>query len=127
MHVTIEFDIRSERIAEQFVAAIESSFGSGYWLAGAKVKAGKERTNRDDPAYADPKLYDDHFVIELRLQERYERRTRYEIRPSDVAAGLRKMAQSHPMHFADLIRDEGDAITADIFLQLCAFGEIVYN
>ena len=126
MHVTIEFDIPAQRIADQFIAAFESSSGSGYWLASAKVKAGKERTT-ERPIYSDPKLYDGHFVIELRLRERHNKRTRYEIRPSDVAAGLRKMAQSHPTHFADLIRDEGDAVTADVFLQLCAFGEVVYG
>lgn len=30
-------------------------------------------------------------------------------------------------HFADFVQEKGDANTADIFLQLCLFGEVVYG
>lgn len=46
---------------------------------------------------------------------------------SAIAQGLDALARDYPRHFADLINDNGDALTADVLLQCCLFGELVYG
>jgi len=48
----------------------------------------------------------------------------------DLAAiqrGIQAMATIAPRHFADLINENIDSETGDVFLQCCVFGEIVYG
>jgi len=44
-----------------------------------------------------------------------------------IAQGLEVMASKYPRHFADLVNENTDAITADVLLQCCLFGELIYN
>lgn len=44
-----------------------------------------------------------------------------------IARGLDALAQHYPRHFADLINENGDALTADVLLQCCLFGKLVYG
>ena len=41
--------------------------------------------------------------------------------------GLDLMAGEHQRHWQDFINENDDADTADVFMQLCLFGEIVYG
>ena len=45
----------------------------------------------------------------------------------DVRKGLRLMKKLYPRHYADLMEENDDAITGDVWLQLTIFGEIVYG
>lgn len=47
-------------------------------------------------------------------------------RPRLVEA-LQLMAEKHPRHFSDFIREGGDADTGDVFLQLAVLGEVRYG
>ena len=44
-----------------------------------------------------------------------------------IARGLQSMADKYPRHLHDLLAEDGDAETGDVFLQCCLFGEIVYG
>lgn len=44
-----------------------------------------------------------------------------------IRRGAQVMAQKFPQHWADAVDESGDAITGDVFLQCCLFGEIVYS
>lgn len=44
-----------------------------------------------------------------------------------IQRGLRVMLDKYPRHFADAVGENADAITGDVFLQCCLFGEIVYG
>jgi hypothetical protein len=44
-----------------------------------------------------------------------------------IKRGLQGLAEEHPEHLADFLREEEDAITGDVFVQLCVFGELVYG
>lgn len=46
---------------------------------------------------------------------------------SSIKRGLNLMAQDHPRHFSDILKNNEDATTADVFLQCCVFGEVVYG
>ncbi len=41
--------------------------------------------------------------------------------------GLNTMAEKYPRHYADWLAENDDAITADVYLQCCLFGELVYG
>ena len=44
-----------------------------------------------------------------------------------IANGLQLMADQYPKHFADLMAEEGDATTADVFTQMAALGSLVFG
>jgi hypothetical protein len=44
-----------------------------------------------------------------------------------IGRGLDALATKYPRHFADLINENTDAITADVLLQCCLFGELIYG
>jgi hypothetical protein len=41
--------------------------------------------------------------------------------------GLADMASKFPRHFMNLIQDDCDAETGDVFIQCCVFGDITYG
>lgn len=46
---------------------------------------------------------------------------------ASITSGINVMAAKYPRHFADLINDNADSITGDVFLQCCLFGEVVFG
>jgi hypothetical protein len=44
-----------------------------------------------------------------------------------IRRGLEDLATKYPRHFADLVNENTDAITADVLLQCCLFGELIYE
>lgn len=41
--------------------------------------------------------------------------------------GIAVMAEKYPRHFTDLVTENDDAITADVFVQCALFGDIIYG
>jgi hypothetical protein len=44
-----------------------------------------------------------------------------------LSEGLNIMATHYPRHFADFLNEAADAVTADVFLQCCLFGELIFG
>jgi hypothetical protein len=44
-----------------------------------------------------------------------------------IGQGLDALAAKYPRHFADLVNENTDAITANVLLQCCLFGELIYE
>lgn len=44
-----------------------------------------------------------------------------------IQRGVKIMAEKYPRHFGDWLSENDDAITGDVFLQCCLFGEVVYG
>ena len=53
--------------------------------------------------------------------------TRYPLDLKAVKKGLRLMKEQYPRHWADLVEENDDLITGDVWLQLAIFGELVYS
>lgn len=51
----------------------------------------------------------------------------FELRLDGIAKGLEVLACYYPRHFADLLNENADSITADALLQCCVFGELIYS
>ena len=37
------------------------------------------------------------------------------------------MMTDAPHHYADAVTESGDAVTGDVFLQLCLFGKVIFG
>ena len=51
----------------------------------------------------------------------------YTLTREKLIAGLQVMASKYPRHFADVLNENDDAGTGDVFLQCCLFGEIIFG
>lgn len=52
-------------------------------------------------------------------------RKQYRLDRNSIIKGLELFVKTH--HFADLIAENDDATTGDVFLQLAVFGEVIYG
>jgi hypothetical protein len=52
---------------------------------------------------------------------------KHHITLDDVRKGLELMRDNYPRHWADLVEEQDDLITGDVFLQLATFGELIYG
>ena len=68
----------------------------------------------------------DLYSCESELSEN-EEPDRYPITIDNIRKGLELMRDQYPRHYADLMEEEDDAITGDVWLQLAVFGELVYG
>ena len=68
----------------------------------------------------------DGYEMESELNEG-EDPTKHYLTLKDVRKGLRLMKKKYPHHYADLVEENDDAITGDVWLQLAVFGEVIYG
>ena len=110
-----------DKITDQLVAALEG--GSNYWLQCFEPQVGRERAT-ETPWYADHKVWSGEFVINCQA---WEDDAVYLFDRQKVINGLNWLAANHPDRIAEIVEETGDADTADVFLQVCLFGDIVYG
>jgi hypothetical protein len=121
-------NVPAQKIRDQFTAAFEG--GSNYFLqSAALMKADVHPTRR--PWYSCPEVFEKSFEIELGYDDPSEYEGfgngRKTITEADVRSGLDVMRRDHPKQFAKVMSGDGDADTADVFLQCCLFGKVVYG
>lgn len=68
----------------------------------------------------------DEYEMDSELNEG-EEPTKHYLTIKDVRKGLRLMKKEYPHHYADLVEEDDDAITGDVWLQLAVFGELIYG
>lgn len=122
--------VSAQIIQDNIVSAFEG--GSNYWLQDGRIELVK-------PTYNELGGREEKVVWYGRSTANVFEHDEFEITidvPDDelhtlnreaISNGLSLMAEQHASHFLDLVREEGDAGTADLFLQLCLFGEVVYG
>ena len=44
-----------------------------------------------------------------------------------IQRGWKLLKETQPRHYADVLKENADATTGDVFLQCCLFGEVVYG
>lgn len=124
MSFTINTTVSASRVCDMIVGAFEG--GSNYWLGRGRVELVEpayDSLPQDGIWYGHPELYEGQFKITIDVPDD-------ELRTLDneaVRKGLEQMASLAGNHFGDLMQETDDAETADVFLQLCLFGEIVYG
>lgn len=121
--VTTKVQVTHQMIADLVVTAFEG--GSNYWIERVDYLLVPKGFEFEKPTYSDPRFYELGGVINIRDNEDSKS---WVLDRDTIAKGLQLMADKyHATHWRDLVDDNHDAETADVFLQLCLFGEVVYG
>lgn len=67
------------------------------------------------------------IVLDLYDEDEGEESTEHHLTLADVQKGLELMRDQYPRHYADLMEENDDLITGDVWLQLATFGELIYG
>lgn len=57
----------------------------------------------------------------------FPKTAKHHITLADIKKGLDLMKEKYPRHWADLVEENDDLITGDVWLQLTVFGELIYG
>ena len=71
--------------------------------------------------------YDENIDEDADDFTQFPKSAKHPLTIDDVRKGLELMRDEYPHHFADLVGEEDDLITGDVFLQLATFGEVIYG
>lgn len=71
--------------------------------------------------------YDENIDEDADDFTQFPKSAKHHITLDDVRKGLELMRDLYPQHWADLMEENDDAITGDVWLQLAVFGELVYG
>jgi hypothetical protein len=124
---TIKVD--PKRVQDMISGAFEG--GSNYWLGRGRVELVNPKYEDLPPdgvvwygnskrnVFAEPDFKVTIFVVddgETKILDQ-----------AAIARGLEVMATKYGRHFSDMVSENDDADTSDVFLQCCLFGEVVYG
>jgi hypothetical protein len=141
--VAIPYTVTPEQLCDRFVNLIECNGMSVSWLThdyAATVEASKAAHERAFAADKGLVCYGSNAFYALpdwRFAFTYDdpnggngegaRDGRRTVAWADVERGLLVMARNYSEHFTDWMADEGDEVTADVFIQCVLFSEVVYG
>ena len=115
--VTFPVTVRRQLLLDLLCTAVEG--GSGYWAEFSEA----ERTPDLD--------YLSVRVTELEASSSDKPRVNRIVKAEELATGLARLSQATFetawQHLADALSENGDAITADVVLQMTVLGELVYG
>lgn len=131
--------LSKSRIQSLLCTAFEG--GSNYWYRNLKPVLPEGIVLEDfceGGRFTDPKEYWHwceivplHPGCALTIEDQYEPLAGYQypyrLDMQAIERGVNVMAEKCPRHFADVINENDDAITGDVFLQCCLFGEVIYG
>lgn len=119
--VTTYIDIKDEQIRNLLVTAFEG--GSNYWYEIMSYE------NPDDEKvnfkHCDLPLTKRGAVIIGDIEDEDEGPWRLD--RFKCQRGLQAMSDKYHTHFMNFVNENDDAITGDVYLQCCLFGEVVYG
>lgn len=141
IQIQILIDVPLERVRDLLCNAFEG--GVGYWCRIMKYEYPEGKTAKSY-VYRHCEVVPDGGVMYLRdcsdddygdsenVDAEWEKlpeseKEEWTLTHSKLIKGLQTMATKYPHHFNNFIKDNDDAETADVFVQCCLFGEIVYG
>ena len=122
--VAVTMKVSLERMKDLLTDALEG--GSNYWyiIKDYRLPAGKTVKDFEFP-HNDIPFAEGGAALIGDLED--ESVTPKWLDLPALIKGLRVMARKYPRHFTDFINENDDAITADVYLQCCLFGEVIYG
>lgn len=125
----VELEITPSQISDQFCAAIEGGYSP--WL-GAVWLDESAADQKEKPWYSNATVFAVPFKIRVEhdnpeTDDDGDHSASTIITEKEVNRGLIAMAKGNPRQFGLLLGDDGDALTADIFLQHVLFGKAIYG
>lgn len=129
--ITIEtkVEVSFDRIADLICCAMEG--GIGYWGVISGYKEPEEVWRPRDSA-PDSHVYKHNWYPiskggAVLLQDNEDDSKTFTFDLPAVERGLALMAKEAPQHWQDFLREDEDAVTGDVFVQLAVFGEVIYG
>ncbi len=109
------------------VTALEG--GSNYWLRVDKVSEWKNtQPQRKEPnylpSYITTPLSKTGVLAVIDLEDKDKK---LQLTREKIVSGLKVMAEKEPQHFGDMMKEDGDSTTGDVFLQCALFSEVKYG
>ena len=123
---SLSIDITPQQVCDQIVTAFEG--GSNYWLGNADLAPESPRPVRmGKPWYATAALYEMVGWKIICTTDDEDGNQPYTLNRAAVTKTLAMLVANHQQMLHEIMSETGDAETADVFLQLALFGEIVYG
>lgn len=136
--VAFQHRITDELVRNLLVGAFEG--GSNYWYLIEKYEYGNVSPHefREGGKYYDPeyKMMDHYLlpfvpgcslVISNRMAEEGDNVEKYILNRQSIQSGLEIMRDKFPRHWNDLVTENDDCETADVFLQCALMGNVIYG
>lgn len=133
--ISVPISIPMQAIQSLLISAFEG--GSGYWNQIQDYKCPKGLTDDDFefPFYEVPLIKGGELYtmdVEEMGDKEYKDaskadKEKWTLTLEKCIAGLKIMAEKCPRHFGDVMADNTDATTADVFLQCCLLGDCIYG
>ena len=103
--------------------------GSNYWIDSVDFKRWKDETDeKQDPYFPKFQLAPFRDDSELKVHVHVGLRTeQHVLNLEKIKQGLVLMRENHTRHYDDWCRENDDAETSDVFLQLCLFKSIQFS
>jgi hypothetical protein len=120
----IEIAITEQMIEDQIVTALEG--GSNYWYYLGDTSMIPNYDKKEPLAtQLSRAVLNEGIVIPVHDIEDEELLGNLSL--ESIQKGLTLMAKDYPEHFQNMITENGDAETADVFFQLAVMGELVFG
>lgn len=120
--LSVTIQVPWSRIDDLLCSAFEN--GSRYWAVCTSSKDPPAEQHRAKVEYNYQKcMYPGGYCMLRDIEAEKTYRLDYTV----LLRGLSTFAQKEPKHFADFMSENDDAVTGDVFLQCCLFGEVVYG
>lgn len=120
--VTVRHEIKAERIEDLLCTALEG--GSNYWAEIKSTRVGSASGVR----YAhELPMRGGVITLADSSGEEWPADAQPVITRRACVIGLQVMADKFPQHFVNFVQGHEDAVTGDVFLQCCVFGDIVFG
>lgn len=129
MTISFMMPVKLDMIANALVGALEG--GSTYWLRQIEYVNVPEG-EYEKPYYSDPTFWKAGGTAKLSYDdpasgEEDGEQVEKEIGLDEFRGGLIAMSSKYAKHFGDLISENDDAITHDVFVQCVLMGDVVYG
>lgn len=124
--IAITATVDWSKITNAIIGAFEG--GSTYWLREYDYTYRPEGVE-GSPLYAEDQFWAKGGKMNLSYDDPddQEQRATKEVGLLEIKAGLRAMAEKDPRHFGDLVSENDDADTHDVFIQHVLFNEVIYG
>lgn len=114
-----------DKIVNAIIGAFEG--GSTYWLRSADYVYEPDGV-KGNPLYAETEFWAKGGRMMLTFDDPDgDDLASKEIGIDEIRKGLRDMATESPRHFGDLLSENDDAITHDVFIQHVLFSKVIYG
>lgn len=123
MKIKVTLDIPEERLSDLLCSALEG--GSNYWYCIKDAIYPEGKTKNDYEFWHIEVPFDEGGALVIEDIEGDMPDKILDLK--SMKKGIRTMARKYPRHFGDFIDENDDAITADVFLQCCLYGETIYG